>query len=101
MSGIRVDTEWLTRYASDVRTAGEEVVAAQRELVREPPADAFGELGSRVGAPQAYTRVAALLAERARRAGEVLVNAGNELHEVVDFHTTGDGDSAHDLARER
>lgn len=102
MAGIRVDTEWLRRYAEQVRGAGAEVEAARRELDAESlPADSFGQVGRQLGAVDAYERVSRLLLDQTARAGEALVHAGEELREVVEFHTGGDDDSAQDLKRER
>ena len=102
MSGIRVDTEWLTQYAGQVRAAGEEIAAARRELdgTRLEP-ESFGEVGRSAGAADAYARLAALLGDQTRRAGEVLTGAGDELRQVVDFHTGGDDDNAKDIARKQ
>jgi hypothetical protein len=102
MPGIRVDVEWLTRYAGEVRAAGKDVVAAQRVVEAHAlTPESFGDVGREAGAADAYARVAALLLGQARRASEVLVHAGNELQEVVDFHAVGDDDSAHELSREQ
>lgn len=100
MSGIRVDVEWLDRYAGEVRAAGEELVSAEGAL--EPaelePA-AFGELGG--DAARSYQRLCALLRDQTRRAGEALSSAGDELGEVVAHHSGGDDDTAADLARKQ
>jgi hypothetical protein len=102
MSGIRVDAEWLARYADEVRTAGEEVGAAHQELdAARLPHEAFGELGRKVGATDSYRRVADLLMDQTRRAGDAMVSAGEELREVVDFHVRGDDGNAEDLARKQ
>ncbi|WP_344683770.1 hypothetical protein [Saccharopolyspora taberi] len=102
MSGIRVDTEWLTQYADEVTAAGEEIGNARRELdgARLEP-ESFGELGRKEGAADAYQRLAGLLGDQASRASEVLTGAGRELREVVDFHTGGDDDNAEDIARKQ
>lgn len=102
MSGIRVDVEWLTRYSGEVRAAGEDIVAARAELdaARLGP-EAFGAVGRQAGAAEAYEHVAATLRDQVQRAGDLLLDAGDELREVVDFHTAGDEGTAEDLSREQ
>jgi hypothetical protein len=102
MSGIRVDTEWLATYAGEVRAAGEEIAAVQRDLeVARLRPDSFGDFGRKAGAAEAYERLRELLVDQTRRAGEVLTGAGDELDEVVDFHAGGDDESAHHIKRKQ
>ncbi|MGP4015345.1 hypothetical protein [Saccharopolyspora sp. 5N708] len=101
MSGIRIDIEWLATYAREVRAAGEEITTAQQGLAAaELAPEAFGELGRKVGAAEAYQRARALLLDQNRRAGETLTRAGDELREVVDFHGVGDDDSASEMRKQ-
>jgi hypothetical protein len=101
MSGIRIDIEWLATYAREVRAAGEEITAAQPALqAAEVVPEAFGTLGREAGAAEAYQRICALLLDQNRRAGEVLTRAGDELRQVVDFHTGGDDDSADEMRKQ-
>ncbi|MCI2417163.1 hypothetical protein MOQ72_06995 [Saccharopolyspora sp. K220] len=101
MSGIRIDIEWLATYAREVRAAGEEITAAQQELAAaELAPEVFGELGRKAETAAAYQRVCAFLLDQNRRAGETLTRAGDELREVVDFHTVGDDDSASEMRKQ-
>ncbi|CAM05960.1 hypothetical protein A8924_7155 [Saccharopolyspora erythraea NRRL 2338] len=102
MPGIQVDTEWLTRYSDEVRAAGEDVAEARAGLdAADLEPEAFGELGRRAGAVDSYQRLATLLKDQTHRAAEVLTGAGDELRQVVDFHTGGDDDNARDIARKQ
>ncbi|MEV5539271.1 hypothetical protein AB0L13_20630 [Saccharopolyspora shandongensis] len=95
MSGIRIDVEWLATCAREVRAAGEEIEAAQPAMAAaELAPEVFGALGREAGAAEAYQRLCDLLLDQGRRAGETLTRAGDELGEVVDFHSGGDDDSA-------
>lgn len=101
MSGIRIDSEWLATYAREVRSAGEEIAAAQSALTAaELAPEVFGELGCEAGAAEAYQRICNLLLDQNRRAGETLTRAGDELREVVDFHAGGDDDSASEMRKQ-
>ncbi|KEI45184.1 hypothetical protein [Saccharopolyspora rectivirgula] len=101
-SGIRVDVEWLDRCAGQLERTGEDVLAAQRKLEADgPEEDAFGEYGRRTGAATEFQRLAGLLSDRTRRAGEVLVEAAGELREVTGVHLGGDDESAHEFNREQ
>ncbi|MGW1679064.1 hypothetical protein [Saccharopolyspora sp. NPDC002376] len=101
MSGIRVDVEWLATYAREVRTAGEEIAAVPQQLPAvELAPESFGELGREAGAAESYQRLCELLVDQSRRASEALTCAGDELQEVVDFHTGGDDDSAIDIRKQ-
>lgn len=101
MAGIRVDVEWLATYAREVRTAGEEIsTAPQRLAAAEVAPEAFGELGRGAGAAESYQRLFELLVDESRRAGEALTRAGEELREVVDFHSGGDDDGAVEIRKQ-
>ncbi|MER7014871.1 hypothetical protein ABT324_25870 [Saccharopolyspora sp. NPDC000359] len=101
MSGIRVDVEWLATYAREVRTAGDEIATAPQELAAaELAPESFGELGRSAGAAESYQRLVELLVDQSRRASEALTRAGDELREVVDFHTSGDDDGAVEIRKQ-
>nr|WP_218888708.1 hypothetical protein [Saccharopolyspora hordei] len=90
----------MATYAREVRAAGEEIAAAPRELAAaELAPEAFGELGRKAGAAEAYQRLSALLVDQSRRASEALTRAGDELGEVVAFHSGGDDDGALEIRK--
>lgn len=101
MSGIRIDIDWLSTHARQVREAGEDITTGRARLAdAELAAESFGEIGRKSGAPGAYQRLCEQLLDRHRKAAETLTSAGDELREVVDFHSVGDDDSAVDLRRQ-
>lgn len=96
MAGIRIDAERLVRCAADVRSAGEEIAAAERDLSEvELPAEVFGN--SR--AAQAYADVLTSLRERTGRVAATFTGAARELRGVADRHTAGDAEAAQELRR--
>ncbi|SFS43835.1 hypothetical protein [Saccharopolyspora flava] len=100
MSGIRIDVDWLSTHARQVREAGEDISTGRARLSEaELGGESFGEIGRKSGAPEAYQRLCEQLLDRHRTAAETLTSAGDELREVVEHHAGGDDDSAVDLRR--
>lgn len=102
MAGIRMDPELLARCAGELGAAGDEMNAVGDKLDAVSLGEqAFGRLGRDLGAPEAYRRVSKLVMERTRRTADVVARAGDQLRDVVEFHTVGDEDSAVEFSRQQ
>lgn len=95
MSGINVDSGWITGYASTAAAAADELASARRALADgRLPADAFGDLGRGVRATGAYAGAASGLGGSIDRAVESLRSAVDGLHEVAGRHSSQDEENA-------
>ena len=100
MDAVRVDVDWLRRYAGELDERTDETRAVRSVLdQRRLEPEAFGGLGRSLRTPEAYRRAADTLLAQLRQAETVIGAAARALREAADHYAGHDEDAAVTLDR--
>jgi hypothetical protein len=100
VAGIRVDSGWISGYATTVERAGDDLAAALTALHDNPLTSAsFGEVGKQLGSAEAYHGASATLRQQLGRAADALHSAATKLRTIADEHSSSDQRAAAVLRR--
>lgn len=92
---IKVDPQWIAKYATTAEQAGDDLAAALHALQGAPlTSAAFGQVGQMVGSASAYNGAATALQGQVSRAVDALHSAATNLRGIAGEHSSADEDQA-------